>query len=288
MIVRSSAETIPSVTVGSPSRSRAKPIATHLVAEGDVRRRRERRPAAGRSRVDGSSARSLPASAATTVAVDRLGLAGEADVDRRRAGDDVGVRQDLAVGGHDHAGADGAALARSALIVTTDGPTASTTCADREEPTAPAAADDDGRRRPLDVSRRRRRRRRRRPRSARRPARPRGRRAGGGTTTATGGSAVDPAGSAGGPGHQGQAAGAPACSDVYRCGAASASPRRGAAGAGGQPAGVAQPGGAVHQRQDALLDRVGRRPGQDGAPGDSTSWAGSRRTPSSSSRWGRT
>ena len=44
--------------------------------------------------------------------VDRLGLAAEADVDRRGPVDDVGVREDLAVGRHDDAGADGAAELR--------------------------------------------------------------------------------------------------------------------------------------------------------------------------------
>ena len=35
----------------------------------------------------------------------RLGLAGQPDADVRRPGDDVGVGEDLAVGGHDDAGA---------------------------------------------------------------------------------------------------------------------------------------------------------------------------------------
>ena len=59
---------------------------------------------------------------------DRLGLARQPDTDLGRPVDDVGVGQDLAVGGDDDAGADGTArAATSALIVTTDGPTASAT-----------------------------------------------------------------------------------------------------------------------------------------------------------------
>ena len=96
MIVRSSADTIPSVTVGSPSRSRANPMATHLVAEPDVggRGERDRRQVVG---VDAQQGEVVAGVGGQQLGLGRLGLAGQPDADlawpRRRRGRWSGSRR---------------------------------------------------------------------------------------------------------------------------------------------------------------------------------------------------
>jgi hypothetical protein len=124
-MVRSSADTMPSVTDGSPSRPSAKPIATTSspmrTLPGSANT-----AASKPSPLIRSSARSLPGSAGEQTCLTRLGLAGQTHADLGGALDDVGVGEDLAVGRDDHPGAGRLApterLSMSALIVTTEAP----------------------------------------------------------------------------------------------------------------------------------------------------------------------
>ena len=282
MSVRSSADTIPSVTLGSPSRSRAKPMAT-TSSPSPTSAVGANATGRGRRRRCDSRARSLPASEATSSA--SIGSVSPASRTRivGGPGDDVGVGQDLAVRGHDTPVPTARPPATSALIVTTDGPTASATARTGSRALERARRQRDRHDRRVRSCRRRRRRRRppdehadepgherRRRRRRRRPASPPARR------TAPGGLG----GRARTPGAGGGSTG---IGTVHLLGGAS--PRRGSPA----PFSRRRSGAvaAVDQREDAVDDLAVAVPVSTASTAVSTA-ADSPRTPSSSSPAART